>query len=100
VDSGSLMLFGERGERRFAGGVTIGRGHEGPSPGGDALAALLTGQGAALDTCPAFGCRLIQPQRTSSDALKSPSNDEQATSSADVHESLSQLTTKTSKAEP
>ena len=39
--SGMLMFFDAAGTRRYAGGITIARGHEGQSAGADALSALL-----------------------------------------------------------
>lgn len=63
VDSGTVVLFDADGRRRYSGGVTAARGHEGPSAGGSSLAAALAGGFRTPVTCPAFGCRLVAPER-------------------------------------
>lgn len=61
--SGTVMLFDPDERRVFAGGITISRGHEGPSLGGTTLARLIAGErgDAVVDqsTIPVFGCRLV-----------------------------------------
>jgi hypothetical protein len=59
VASGTVMLFEADGARVFAGGITASRGHEGPSAGGERLAAALR-QKVPPDQkpTPVFGCRL------------------------------------------
>lgn len=59
--SGEVRYFDSAGECRFAGGVTISRGHEGASAGSDALAALLGGAPCPIESTPVFGCRLVSP---------------------------------------
>jgi len=62
--SGTMMLFDASGARRFAGGITMSRGHEGQSAGGDLLAGLLRGKSRPnLESrdLPVFGCRLCLP---------------------------------------
>jgi hypothetical protein len=63
INSGVVAYYDADGRRQYFGGVTIARGHEGPSAGGDAVAALLTGRRLAHPSCPAFGCRLVRPDR-------------------------------------
>ncbi len=60
--SGFVMLFDESGSRRYAGGITVSRGHEGPSAGGDRLAQLLRGDASQAREMPVFGCRLCLPE--------------------------------------
>ena len=60
--SGFVMLFDGLGTRRFAGGITVGRGHEGPSVGGDCLTEILRGEHPEVDQLPVFGCRLCLPE--------------------------------------
>lgn len=55
--SGQAMLYGVDGALRFAGGLTMARGHAGDNPGRSAVEAWLSGQSAALHT-PVFGCLL------------------------------------------
>jgi hypothetical protein len=57
--SGTVMLFDSEGRRRFAGGITVARGHEGTSVGGQQLARLLGGSANAPASFPTFGCRLV-----------------------------------------
>jgi hypothetical protein len=67
--SGLTMYFDASGSCRYAGGITVSRGHEGHSAGGDRLAELLRGEpiaANALGEMPVFGCRLCLP--TSMDA--------------------------------
>lgn len=56
--SGTAMLYGPDGSLRFAGGITPGRGHEGDSEGGDAIAAVLRDRKASVERAPVFGCGL------------------------------------------
>jgi hypothetical protein len=56
--SGYTVLYDERGQLRFAGGITSARGHEGDSFGQRRVAAVLTGQTADSATAPVFGCNL------------------------------------------
>ena len=56
------MFFDGFGTRRFAGGITLSRGHEGPSAGCDRLAELLSGKLRKTIELPAFGCRLCLPE--------------------------------------
>ncbi len=57
--SGAVMVYNAAGHRQFAGGVTASRGHEGSNAGADAVASLLAGRPAPIDSIPAFGCRLV-----------------------------------------
>jgi len=56
--SGSVVLYDAQGRRRFWGGVTAGRGHEGPNSGQDAVVRLMQGLDSALTTSPVYGCRI------------------------------------------
>lgn len=59
--SGTVMLFDESGRRRYAGGITVSRGHEGPNAGSDCLVDLLGGKAGRTSDLPVFGCRLCLP---------------------------------------
>lgn len=65
--SGEVCLYDPTGRLAYHGGLTIARGHEGESPGGRALAALVRGNGppkSSVVTGPTFGCSLgeVRPQ--------------------------------------
>jgi hypothetical protein len=63
--SGFVMLFDENNARRYAGGVTESRGHEGDSAGSRDLARILCGEVNITESIPAFGCRLCLPENQS-----------------------------------
>ncbi|GJM21604.1 MAG: hypothetical protein DHS20C15_15190 [Planctomycetota bacterium] len=56
--SGTTVLFDADGRRRFAGGITASRGHEGTSVGTLALDALLRGESTERSAAPVYGCSL------------------------------------------
>jgi hypothetical protein len=58
--SGEVLLYDERGELRFQGGLTASRGHSGSSRGSAALQDLISGRRAALHTTPVFGCPVFK----------------------------------------
>jgi hypothetical protein len=60
--SGTLLLFDESGNRRFGGGITVSRGHEGDSAGADCLVERIAGRGVGVAEMPVFGCRLCLPE--------------------------------------
>jgi hypothetical protein len=60
--SGFVMLFDENNVRRYAGGMTESRGHEGDSLGSQNLARILCGESNVIGSIPAFGCRLCLPE--------------------------------------
>ncbi|HUR33278.1 MAG TPA: hypothetical protein VM032_05750, partial [Vicinamibacterales bacterium] len=65
VVSGQTFLYNASGRLLFAGGITLGRGHEGDNPGRTAvLDWLTTGRGATRG--PVFGCTLQQERRPGS----------------------------------
>jgi len=64
VTSGLVMLYDGKGTCRYAGGVTIARGHEGENGGRLSLLKILEGDLTAPAKFPAFGCRLCLPERT------------------------------------
>jgi hypothetical protein len=64
--SGQVVLYDAAGQRRFQGGITVARGHEGDNPGRAAVLAALDGDVAA-DT-PVFGCGLHTATATTEDA--------------------------------
>jgi hypothetical protein len=60
--SGLVMLFDQNGMRKFAGGVTEARGHEGSNVGSELLTEILRGERVDSHEIPAFGCRLCLPK--------------------------------------
>jgi hypothetical protein len=56
--SGTLVLFGPRGDRLFQGGITPARGHTGETAAHDAIRARLLGVTSDLYVAPVFGCPL------------------------------------------
>jgi hypothetical protein len=62
--SGQTMLYGDKGELLFAGGITQPGGHEGDNPGRDAVEALVRGEprpatAAGHARASVFGCPLF-----------------------------------------
>lgn len=57
--SGQLMVFDQSGSCRFNGGITSGRGHEGPSAGAIAVNQLLHNQSVQKSSTPVYGCPLL-----------------------------------------
>lgn len=62
VTSGTVLLFDASGNRRFGGGITVSRGHEGHSAGADSLLEVMAGRHVECDEIPVFGCRLCLPK--------------------------------------
>jgi hypothetical protein len=60
--SGAVLLYDADGVLRFDGGITISRGHEGGSPGAEALVDVLTGAARGPVHFPVFGCALASPE--------------------------------------
>lgn len=58
--SGTTLLFNQTGGMIYAGGVTIGRGHEGASAGLAAVARLLHDPASPAVAVPPFGCELVR----------------------------------------
>lgn len=56
--SGTTLLFDATGAVRFSGGITVARGHEGPSAGQDRLLAAILGNGVDARDSSVFGCGL------------------------------------------
>lgn len=56
--SGQVLVYSPAGRLQFTGGLTVSRGHEGPSPGAEALLRAVEQPGAALEISPVFGCEL------------------------------------------
>jgi hypothetical protein len=54
--SGQVVFYDATGQRRFQGGITAARGHEGDNPGRDAVLAAL--DGATPPDTAVFGCGL------------------------------------------
>ncbi|HEX5175595.1 MAG TPA: hypothetical protein VFV83_01125 [Chthoniobacteraceae bacterium] len=58
--SGEALLFDAAGNLRFAGGITLSRGHSGDNPGRDALTAFLSTGESSLTSTAVFGCALCK----------------------------------------
>ena len=70
LTSGSAVLFDVRGVPRYAGGLTLARGHAGENPATDAIAQIVLSPKSdtgALSLAPVFGCPLIEPCPTPTD---------------------------------
>ncbi len=61
VTSGLTLLYGPSGRLLFEGGITPARGHEGDSPGVDAIVSLLREGTSGRSQAPVFGCSLRDP---------------------------------------
>ena len=57
--SGQTMLYDKNGKLLFSGGITLGRGQEGDSAGGAAIASLVEGETSPLAETNVFGCPLF-----------------------------------------
>lgn len=72
VTSGTVHVYGRDGVRRFNGGVTASRGHEGGNPGADRIREILSSPECSAFSAgpvswhPVFGCRLCLPGVTPS----------------------------------
>ncbi len=61
--SGTVQAFDHQGNRRFAGGITASRGHEGESLGSLALQDIGAGKVPGAESMPVFGCSLMGTQQ-------------------------------------
>ena len=59
--SGFVVLYDQRGQLCFNGGITSERGHSGDNEGESAIAAVLNGQPPRLTAMPVFGCSFFGP---------------------------------------
>ena len=62
-----IVVYDQRGQLKFAGGVTAGRGHGGENQGAAAVAALLRGKPANCQSHPVYGCPIT---RSASDTVR------------------------------
>ncbi len=60
--SGHVLVYDEKGQLRFGGGITSARGHVGMSLGGQRILALLSGERPDRPDAPTFGCALTSPE--------------------------------------
>jgi hypothetical protein len=63
--SGYVVLYNERGNLIFSGGITSARGHAGDNAGESAIIALLNNQNPNIKSTPVFGCGLLDPSKDS-----------------------------------
>jgi len=60
IGSGHVLVYAPTGRLLFSGGITPSRGHEGDSPGRDAIVKLVRGEPAStVIQKPVFGCVLL-----------------------------------------
>jgi len=59
--SGQTVLYDAAGRLRFAGGITIARGHQGDSLGQALIAAVVDGKSSQLASTAVYGCSLRDP---------------------------------------
>jgi hypothetical protein len=57
--SGAMALFDKEGKPVFCGGITIARGHEGPSAGANAILALVSHDRPTTTRTHVYGCPLF-----------------------------------------
>ena len=69
--SGQALLYGADGRLRFAGGITMGRGHGGDNPGSDAIVSIINSHSVKLASTPVFGCELASPSSRTVEGGKS-----------------------------
>lgn len=60
--SGQTILYSQRGERIFSGGITFARGHSGDNAGRTAIQAYLNDGSSKFSQTPVFGCPLETPR--------------------------------------
>jgi hypothetical protein len=58
--SGTVLLFDQHGERLYAGGVTMARGHDGHNAGLQAVVDLLSDRPVRSTIIPPFGCTIYR----------------------------------------
>jgi hypothetical protein len=61
--SGTVLLFDSKGNRLYAGGVTMSRGHAGDNVGLQAVTDLLVNHDASVSSIPPLGCDMVRERR-------------------------------------
>jgi hypothetical protein len=61
--SGTVLLFDSDGNRLYAGGVTMSRGHAGDNVGLQAVTGLLVDHDANVSSIPPLGCEMVRERR-------------------------------------
>ncbi len=61
--SGTVLLFDADGNRLYAGGVTMSRGHAGDNVGLQAVTDLLVNHDASVSPIPPLGCDMVRERR-------------------------------------
>ena len=65
--SGQTVLYDQKGELIFRGGITGARGQTGSNDGSRSIISLVNSQTAALNETPVFGCPLFDAKRKNGD---------------------------------
>jgi hypothetical protein len=66
--SGETLLYSDRGELLFNGGITLARGHAGDNAGRSAIESSLSGAAPACSQTPTFGCPIANSPQQAKDA--------------------------------
>lgn len=63
LTSGQTLLYTNKGQLIFSGGITISRGHVGENPGAEAIKLYFRSPYQTLIQTPLFGCSIRKPER-------------------------------------
>lgn len=74
--SGTVLLFDPAGNRLYAGGVTMSRGHAGDNVGLQAVTDLLVDSDANVSSIPPLGCEMVRENRQPTSATPVSNEDD------------------------
>lgn len=74
--SGTVLLFDSAGNRLYAGGVTMSRGHAGDNVGLQAVTKLLGDHRASVSPIPPLGCEMVREARQPTSATPVSNQDD------------------------
>jgi hypothetical protein len=74
--SGTVLLFDPAGNRLYAGGVTMARGHTGDNVGLQAVTDLLIDSDAEVSSIPPLGCAMVRENRQPASATPVSNQDD------------------------
>lgn len=81
--SGTVLLFDPQGNRLYAGGVTMSRGHAGHNAGLQAVTDLLVDHSADVPAIPPLGCDMVRVDRQAAVKAASVSSEDERSSQAE-----------------